>query len=93
MSQKSAKRILNDIKHYNKSNLNENGIHVLFNEDNIYNCKALIIGPKDTPYCVETTSSILTFLKIILSKIDFCTLDPRVRFNPNYIKTARCVYL
>ena len=50
MSQKSAKRILNDIKQYKNSNLRDNGIYVLFNEENIHNCKAMIVGPSDTPY-------------------------------------------
>ena len=50
MSHKSTKRILNDIKQYKNSDLRENGIYVIFNEDNIYNCKAMIVGPSDTPY-------------------------------------------
>lgn len=92
MSQKSAKRILNDIKQYNKSNLKENGIHVLFNEDNIYNCKALIIGPEDTPYSYGNYFFDINFPKdypIKNPKVDFCTLDPRVRFNPNLYKNGK----
>ena len=44
MSQKSAKRILNDIKQYKNSDLRDNGIYVIFNEENIHNCKAMIVG-------------------------------------------------
>ena len=69
MSQKSAKRILNDIKQYNKSDLKNNGIYVFFNEDNIYNCKAMIVGPKDTPYMgyyfFDINFPIIILLKIL----------------------------
>ena len=47
---RSARRIQNDIKLYFKSDLNDHGIYVHFNENNIYNAKALIIGPDETPY-------------------------------------------
>tara|TARA_B110001469_G_C9574525_1_gene284916 strand:+ start:144 stop:1088 length:945 start_codon:yes stop_codon:yes gene_type:complete len=50
---KSIKRICNiDIKRYNneKKLLNDMGIFVHFNEDDIMKCKAMIIGPEDTPY-------------------------------------------
>ena len=50
---KAIKRICNiDIKRYNseKEILNKSGIFAYFNEDDIMNCKAMIIGPEDTPY-------------------------------------------
>ena len=49
---KSAlKRIMNiDMKRIQNSNLNENGIFIEFDEENIFNAKALIIGPKGTIY-------------------------------------------
>ena len=50
---KAIKRICNiDIKRYNEEMdiLNKSGIFAYFNEDDIMNCKAMIIGPEDTPY-------------------------------------------
>jgi len=49
---KSAlKRIMNiDMRRIQNSELNNNGIYIEFDESNILNAKALIIGPKDTIY-------------------------------------------
>jgi len=50
---KAIKRICNiDIKRYNseKTILNNSGIFAYFDEEDIMNCKAMIIGPEDTPY-------------------------------------------
>ena len=47
----ARKRILADIKNVKKNeDLEKCGIHVKFNEENIYNAQALILGPADTPY-------------------------------------------
>ena len=46
----ATKRIIKDLKDLEKNSLKELGIYHLLNEDNIFNIKALIIGPKDTPY-------------------------------------------
>ena len=92
MSHKSAKRILNDIKQYNKSDLKNNGIYVFFNEDNIYNCKAMIVGPKDTPYAYGYYFFDINFptnYPIKNPRVDFCTIDERVRFNPNLYKNGK----
>ena len=51
MSTKAIKRIINkDIKEINKLNLNEQGIYINFDEENMLHANAIIIGPKDTPY-------------------------------------------
>ena len=51
MSTKAIKRIINkDIKEINKLNLNEQGIYINFDEENMLFANAIIIGPKDTPY-------------------------------------------
>lgn len=92
MSQKSAKRILNDIKQYKNSDLRENGIYVIFNEENIHNCKAMIVGPTDTPYSYGYYFFDINFptsYPIKNPKVDFCTLDERVRFNPNLYKNGK----
>lgn len=51
MSKEAVKRIINkDIKIINKMKINELGIHIHFNEENLLEAKAIIIGPKNTPY-------------------------------------------
>jgi len=51
MSTKAIKRIINkDIKEIHKFNLNEQGIYINFDEENMLRAIAMIIGPKDTPY-------------------------------------------
>ena len=51
MSANAIKRILNkDLKEIQKMNLDKLGIHIIFNEENMLNAKAIIIGPKDTPF-------------------------------------------
>ena len=46
----ATKRLVKDLKDLEKNSLKDNGIFHIFNEDNIFNVKALIIGPEDTPY-------------------------------------------
>lgn len=47
----AIKRILSkDIKELHKLELEKSGIHIEFNEQNMLEAKAIIIGPKDTPY-------------------------------------------
>ena len=47
----AIKRIINiDIKRLNENSLESHGIYIIFDEFNILNAKALIIGPKDTLY-------------------------------------------
>ena len=86
MSHHSIKRIQNDIKLYFKSDLNNNGIYIIFNDKNIYNAKALIIGPDETPY-----KNGFYFFDINYTdkypqeppKVLLCSLNKRTRFNPN----------
>lgn len=86
MSQKSTKRIQNDIKMYHKSDLNDHGIYVHFNEKNIYNARALIIGPKETPYQNGFYFFDINYTERYPQeppKVLLCTLNKRTRFNPN----------
>ena len=48
---KAIKRIINkDIKSIEYNKLNEQGIFIEFNEENMLNAKTLIIGPTDSLY-------------------------------------------
>ena len=86
MSHKSIKRIQKDIKLYHQSDINTHGIYVHFNDKNLFNAKALIIGPKETPYqngfylfdINYTENYPQTPPKVVL-----CTLNKHTRFNPN----------
>lgn len=86
MSNTAIKRIISkDIRELNKMNLEEHGIHIEFDENNMLNAKAIIIGPKNTPY----ENGILYF------KIEFPTNYPysppkvmyysysKIRIHPN----------
>lgn len=78
MSNQAIKRIVNrDIKEI--ENLHEMGIHVNFNEENMLEAFAMIIGPKDTPY----ENGILYF------KIDFPTNYPYSPPKVYYYSTSR----
>ena len=83
----SKKRILVDIKNIkNNNDLEQCGIYVKFNENNIYNAQALIIGPRDTPYEKGFYFFDINFpddYPMEPPKVKFCTLDPKIRFNPN----------
>lgn len=52
MSNLALKRINADIKNIKRSKLEEENIHVWVNDDNIFNMKILIVGPKieNSPY-------------------------------------------
>ena len=48
---KAIKRIINkDIKSIEHNKLNEQGIYVEFNEENMLQARAMILGPKDSLY-------------------------------------------
>jgi len=75
MSKDAIKRIINkDIKEIRKMNLYELGIHVNFNEDNMLQARAIIIGPKDTPY----ENGILYF--VIEFPVDYPFKPPKVNY-------------
>jgi ubiquitin-conjugating enzyme E2 O len=51
MSKDAIKRIINkDIKEGHKMKLNDLGIHIHYDEENMLKARAIIFGPKDTPY-------------------------------------------
>merc|ERR1711935_365452 len=95
MSNFSNKRILGDLKIIKKNQLDKHNIYVSINDDNIYNIKALIIGPGDTPY--EGGYYFFDFeipkkYPWEPPKATFKTLNNKVRFNPNLYKNGKvCV--
>jgi len=86
MTTNAIKRIITkDIKEINKNKLTEQGIYIEFNESNILEAKAMIIGPEDSVY-----EGGILFFKIFFPKNypysppDVCYIARnRVRIHPN----------
>ena len=95
MSNLAVKRILSDLKIVKSNNLDKHNIYVCSNDENIYNIKAMIIGPDDTPYEGGFYFLDITFPKnypMDPPKAIFSTLNNNVRFNPNLYKNGKvCV--
>ena len=92
MSSLAIKRISADIKNIRRNNLDEQNIFVSVNEENIFKIKALIIGPKDTPY--ENGFYFFDFeipkdYPISPPKAKFINLNSNVRFHPNLYKCGK----
>lgn len=80
MSKQAIKRVATrDMKEISNMNLNDSGIYVNFNEENILEAYAMIIGPKNTPF----ENGVLYF------KIDFPNNYPYSPPNIKYYSTSR----
>lgn len=95
MSNIAVKRILSDLKIIKSNNLDSNHIYVSTNDDDIFNIKAMIVGPDDTPY-----EGGFYFINLDIPKNyplepprgKFMTLNNQIRFNPNLYKNGKiCV--
>ena len=97
MSNLAVKRILSDLKIVKSNQLDKHNIFVSTNDEDIYNIKAMIIGPDDTPYEGGFYFFDINFPKnypIEPPKAKFMTLNKDVRFNPNLYKCGKvCVSL
>lgn len=88
----TIKRIMKEVEDLEKNPLHDDGIYHYFSEDNIMNMKAMIIGPKDTPYEGGFFFFNITYpndYPFKPPKVEFSTLDSRVRFNPNLYKEGK----
>jgi len=82
----SIKRILSDINKLKENPLEKEGIYWHLNEENIYNFKALIIGPKGTPYeggFYFFDFTIPDSYPLDPPKAKYCTQYNGIRYNPN----------
>jgi ubiquitin-conjugating enzyme E2 Z len=95
MAQLATKRIMMDIKNFNNSGLNDQGIFIKYSDDNIYQMNALIFGPKDTPYANGNYLFGIQFPKNYPMKppiVRFETYGKNIRFNPNlYVNGKVCL--
>ena len=86
ITKETIRRLVKDVKDIQKNPLTEHGIYYTHNEDDILQGKALIIGPKNTPY-----KNGYYFFKFKVPpeyphkppKVTFMTNDGVTRFNPN----------
>jgi ubiquitin-protein ligase len=95
MSSNAIKRIMNkDIKSIYNKNLNELGIHIHFNDDDMLKANAMVIGPKDTIY----ENGILFFNILFPKNYPYCPPkityinDNKIRIHPNiYVNGKICL--
>ena len=91
----NIKRIIKDITYLQNNNLKSHGIYHYFTDDNIYNIKILMIGPKDTPYhngFYFFSINIPEKYPFVPPIVKYYTQGNNVRFNPNlYINGKVCL--
>lgn len=88
MNNLAIKRILQDRKLLTKNPLDSLGIYVIFDDEDVFSAKALIIGPRDTPYHMGYYLFDIVFpnnYPFSPPKVKLDTLDPnsKIRLNPN----------
>ena len=98
MSNTAVRRMYTDIKQFQAANLEADGIFCSFNEDDLFDVKAMVGGPKDTPYEDGFYFFRLTFPQnypFAPPKAVFETrYNAKLRFNPNlYANGKVCVSL
>ena len=83
----ATKRIYKDYKNYYNSNLADQGIYCIMDEENMNIMRAMIVGPKDTPYEGGCYYFLFNFPKnypFSPPKVTIETRDRRIRINPNF---------
>lgn len=101
MSNTAVRRMYTDIKQFQTANLENDGIFCSFNEDDLFDVKAMVVGPKDTPYEDGFYFFRLTFPKNYpfappkaVFETRYNTTHAKLRFNPNlYANGKVCVSL
>ena len=86
MSSTTIKRILKEKVAYHKKPLDNDGIYISFDDNNMLKARVMIIGPEDTPYQNGFYLFEFTFTKDYPSKPPKClylTTHGDSRMNPN----------
>ena len=86
MSNRAFKRVCSDIKKLYKSNINDHGIYFHYDESNMYNMKAMMVGPEGTPYFGGAYFFDINFpntYPLQPPKVKTMTQGNGTRFNPN----------
>jgi len=92
LTKETVMRLVKDVKELIKTPLTSHGIYYEHNESDMLKGKAMIIGPKNTPY--EGGFYLFEFnfptnYPHSPPKVKFCTGDGKTRFNPNLYKTGK----
>tara|TARA_B100001769_G_scaffold247249_1_gene218187 strand:+ start:4887 stop:5627 length:741 start_codon:yes stop_codon:yes gene_type:complete len=92
INKETIKRLALDVKDIINNPLENEGIYYIHDEDDILKGRALIIGPRDTPY--ELGFYLFTFkfpndYPYSPPKISFHTNDGVTRFNPNLYRNGK----
>lgn len=93
-NKRALKRINKDISHIHKNETlrSQERIFCIFNDDDVYDVKALIVGPKDTPYEGGFYFFQLRFPENYPHNpptAKMMTLGTGVRFNPNLYEAGK----
>ena len=95
LSKKTVMRLVKDVRSLTAEPLTDHGIHYCHSESDILKGRALIIGPKDTPYANGFYLFELTFPSDYPHRppvVKFCTNDGSTRMHPNLYKCGKvCV--
>ena len=82
----AKKRITRDVSVIYKDPLEDHGIYIDWDSNNMKNVKALIIGPEDTPYQYGYYLFDINFQNDyphVPPKVKYETRYKNIRFNPN----------
>ena len=101
MSNTAMRRMYTDIKQFQAAKLESDGIFCSFNEDDLFDVKAMVVGPRDTPYEDGFYFFRLAFPKNYpfappkaVFETRYNTAGTKLRFNPNlYANGKVCVSL
>jgi len=86
----SKKRLIKDLICVKNDKLQEHGIYININEQNIYNIQVMIYGPENTPYAYGYYFFDFVFSStdypFVPPKVAFCTQNAiyKTRFHPNF---------
>ena len=86
MTSISIKRITRDVMNLKKDPMDDNGIFIYWDEEDLYKVKALIIGPENTPYAYGNYLFDINFPDEYPHKppqVIYQTRYGNIRFNPN----------
>lgn len=92
LTKETLMRLVKDVKEIIKTPLTSHGIYYEHNESDMLRGKAMIIGPKNTPYSFGFYLFEFKFPKNYPHSppvVKFCTGDGMTRFNPNLYKNGK----
>jgi ubiquitin-conjugating enzyme E2 Z len=92
---RAIKRICSDLTKLHKSNINEHGIYYHYDEEDVFNMKAMMVGPEGTPYFGGAYFFDIKFPKTYPLQppmVKTMTQGNKTRFNPNlYVDGKVCL--